>query len=186
MSETDMERETPATTAGNGAQESAQDIVDRVRAAFPDQVVGHKLFAGEPYISLRKEGLRDVCKLLKDDPGLDFDYPVEVTAVDYPGDAQRFEVIHVLFSIQHRRRVVLKSRVGEDDAAIDTVADLWRGAGFMERETYDMFGITFTGHPDLRRILMTDDFEGWPLRKDFPIEGRGWRENYDFIPQIGD
>lgn len=170
----------------SATEESAREIVDKVRAGLPDAVVTHKVFAGEPYISIRKEALRDVCRLLKDDPALAFDYPVEVTAVDYPGDAERFEVIHVLFSIEHRRRVVLKSRVAEGDPSIDTVADLWRGAGFMERETYDMFGIAFTGHPDLRRILMTDDFEGWPLRKDFPIEGRGWRENYDFIPQVGD
>ncbi len=162
------------------------DIITKVQAAFPDHVIGHKVFAGEPFISLKKSGLRDVAKLLKNDPELDFDYPVEVTAVDYPGDAERFEVVHVLWSIQHRRRVYLKTRTTEEDCAIPSVADLWKGADFMERETYDMYGIEFTGHPDLRRIMMTDDFDGWPLRKDFPIEGKGWRENYDFIPQLGD
>ena len=170
----------------SATEQSALTIVEKVKGAFPAHVTAHKVFAGEPYITVKKEGIRDVCRLLKDDPELDFDYPVEVTAVDYLGDAERFEVIHVLFSIQHRRRVVLKSRVAEDDCAIDTVADIWRGANFMERETYDMYGITFTGHPDLRRIMMTDDFDGWPLRKDFPVEGKGWRENYDFLPQIGD
>lgn len=161
-------------------------IVKKLKAAFPKMVVSHKIFAGEPYITVKKEGLLDICKLLKKDKELDFDYPVEVTAVDYPDDAERFEVIHVFWSVEHRHRVILKTRVTEDDPSIDSVVSLWKGANFMERETYDMFGITFTGHPDHRRILMTDDFEGWPLRKDFPIEGKGWRENYDFIPQIGD
>ena len=166
--------------------EASEELVARVREAFPDQVLGHKVFRDEPYISIRKEALRDICRWLKETPGMDFDYPVEVTAVDYMGDVERFEVIHVLWSVRRSRRVILKSRVAESDCAIDTVADIWRGAGFMERETYDMYGITFTGHPDLRRIMMTDDFDGWPLRKDFPVEGRGWRENYDFIPQLGD
>ncbi|MFQ5508153.1 MAG: NADH-quinone oxidoreductase subunit C [Leptospirillia bacterium] len=161
-------------------------VIDQVRAAFPDHVTAHKVFAGEPFISVSREGLREVCTFLKEDPGLDFDYPVDVTAVDYPDDAERFEVIHVLWSVQHRRRVVLKTRVSEADCEVDSVADIWRGMSFMERETYDMYGVRFAGHPDLRRIMMTDDFDGWPLRKDFPIEGKGWRENYDFIPQLGD
>jgi len=161
-------------------------IVAKVVATFPNHVTGHKVFAGEPYISVDRAGLLDVCQMLHDDPEMDFDYPVEVTAVDYMGEAQRFEVIHVFWSVQHRHRVILKTRVSEDSCSVASVVGIWRGADLMERETYDMYGITFTGHPDLRRILMTDDFEGWPLRKDFPIEGRGWRENYDFIPQIGD
>ncbi len=165
---------------------TSNEIVDKVLAAFPGRVRSHKMFAGEPYLSIDKDGLRDVCLLLRDDPDLAFDYPVEVTAVDYPDDAERFEVIHVLWSITHRRRVVVKSRVSEGDCTVASVADIWKGANFMERETYDMYGIVFEGHPDLRRIMMTDDFEGWPLRKDFPIEGHGWREQFDFIPQVGD
>jgi len=166
--------------------EGAMEIVDKLRESFPDHYMGHKVFRDEPYIGIRKDGLREICRWLKETPGLEFDYPVEVTAVDYMGDAERFEVIHVLWSMRHRRRVILKTRVSEADCAVGTVTDIWRGANFMERETYDMYGITFTGHPDLRRIMMTDDFEGWPLRKDFPVEGRGWRENYDFLPQVGD
>ncbi len=162
------------------------DIIDKVQAAFPDAVIGSKVFAGDPYISIKRDGLLDICRLLHDDPQLAFDYPVEVTAVDYMGEAERFEVIHVFWSIEHRRRVILKTRITEDECHIPSVCEFWKGANFMERETYDMYGIEFTGHPDLRRILMTDDFDGWPLRKDFPIEGKGWRENYDFIPQIGD
>jgi NADH-quinone oxidoreductase subunit C len=161
-------------------------IVAKVAEAFPDHVLGQKIFAGEPYISVSREKLHDICRFLHDDPEMDFDYPVEVTAVDYIGDAERFEVIHVFWSVQHRHRVILKTRITEESCSIDSVEDIWKGVSFMERETYDMYGITFTGHSDLRRIMMTDDFEGWPLRKDFPLEGRGWRENYDFIPQIGD
>lgn len=166
--------------------EGAMEIVAKLRESFPGTYAGHKVFRDEPYVSVRREGLHEVCRWLKETPGMEFDYPVEVTAVDYMGDVERFEVIHVLWSMRHRRRVILKTRVAEADPSVATVTDLWRGANFMERETYDMYGITFTGHPDLRRIMMTDDFEGWPLRKDFPIQGRGWRENYDFLPQVGD
>ncbi len=162
------------------------DVIDALREAFPDAIVGCRVFAGEPYVSVTRERLFDVCRMLHDDPRMAFDYPVEVTAVDYPDDDERFEVIHVFWSVEHRRRVILKTRIAEGSCHVPSVCEIWKGANFMERETYDMYGIEFTGHPDLRRILMTDDFEGWPLRKDFPIEGRGWRENYDFIPQIGD
>ncbi|MDH4228666.1 MAG: NADH-quinone oxidoreductase subunit C [Nitrospirota bacterium] len=162
------------------------EIINKVVAAFGQHVVAHKVFADEPYISIRKEALRDICRLLKDDPSMDFDYPCEVTAVDYMGEAERFEVIHVLWSVRQRRRVILKSRVAGDACEIDTVSDIWRGTSFMEREVFDLYGIRFNGHADLRRIMMTDDFEDWPLRKDFPIEGKGWRENYDFIPVVGD
>ncbi|MDH5526944.1 MAG: NADH-quinone oxidoreductase subunit C [Nitrospirota bacterium] len=168
------------------AQAIDNDIIAKVVAAFPQGVTAHKVFADEPYITVDKAVLRDVCRLLKDDPSMEFDYPVEVTAVDYLGETPRFEVIHVLWSMRHRRRVTLKTRVAEDDCEVDTVCDMWRGADFMEREVFDLYGIRFAGHPDLRRIMMTDDFEGYPLRKDYPIEGDGWRENYDFIPMIGD
>ena len=93
------------------------EIVDKLRERFPDHYMGHKVFRDEPYVGVRKDGLRDVCRWLKETPGMEFDYPVEVTAVDYLGDVERFEVIHVLWSMRHRRRVVLKSRVTEAAAA---------------------------------------------------------------------
>ncbi|MFO0731931.1 MAG: NADH-quinone oxidoreductase subunit C [Nitrospiraceae bacterium] len=102
-----------------------------------------------------------------------------------PDHPERFEVVYQLLSLPHRRRIRLKARVTEDAPAIASVTGIWKGAEFMEREVYDLMGITFTGHPDLRRILLPEDYEeGHPLRKDFPTEGRGWRSTFPFIPRL--
>ncbi len=122
-----------------------------------------------------------MCTLLKNDPSLDFDYPVHITSVDYPNEPERFEVVYEFYSIAKNHRVRLKARVPEDDCTIDSVTAFWPGANFLEREVYDMMGIRFNNHPDLKRILLPDDYdEGYPLRKNFPIQGRGWRDTFDF------
>jgi NADH-quinone oxidoreductase subunit C/D len=105
--------------------------------------------------------------------------------VDYPSDPERFEVVYQLLSLPHRRRIRVKARVTEEAPEIASVTGIWKGAEFMEREVYDLMGITFVGHPDLRRILLPEDYEeGHPLRKDFPTEGRGWRSSFPFIPRL--
>ena len=91
-------------------------------------------------------------------------------------------MIYEIYSIRHRQRLRLKTRVSESDSTVDSLSALWYGANFMEREVYDMMGIRFRGHPDLRRILLPDEFdEGFPLRKDFPVRGRGWRDTFEFL-----
>ena len=102
--------------------------------------------------------------------------------VDWPDDEERFEVVYEVYSIRKRHRIRIKTRVPEHDCLVDSMTDLWMGADFMEREVFDMMGIRFNHHPDLRRILMPDDYtEGYPLRKDFPVQGKGWRDTFDFL-----
>jgi NADH-quinone oxidoreductase subunit C len=115
---------------------------------------------------------------------MDFDYIVHVSSVDWPDDEERFEVVYEFYSIKKRHRIRLKTRVPEADCVVDSLTDLWKGADFMEREVYDMMGIRFRRHPDLRRILMPDDYtEGYPLRKDFPVRGKGWRDTFEFLDE---
>lgn len=114
---------------------------------------------------------KEVCQFLRDDPSMAFDMAVDLCGVDYPERTPRFEVVLHLYSVSKRQRLRLKSRVGDSEgegAEIDTVADVWVGTEWFERETFDLMGITFNGHPDLRRILMYPEFEGHPLRKDYP------------------
>jgi NADH-quinone oxidoreductase subunit C len=114
--------------------------------------------------------LVDALRALRDDGG--FEMLMDVTAVDYLGDTPRFEVVYHLYSIDHNERVRLKVRVEEAAAQIPSVVDVYPSANWMEREVFDMYGIDFVGHPDLRRILLYDEFEGHPLRKDYPKERR--------------
>ncbi len=109
---------------------------------------------------------------MRDDPALDFDFLMDVTAVDYLGSVPRFEVVYHLYSLARNHRLRLKARVPEEDPRIASVVPVWRGADWLERETYDMYGIRFEGHPDLRRIYLYEEFQGHPLRKDYPKEKR--------------
>ena len=110
----------------------------------------------------------EICRFLRDDATLAFDYLVDVTAVDYLGSTPRFELVYHLKSLTRGHRLRLKARVSEDDPRIDSVVPVWRGADWLERETWDLYGIRFDGHPDLRRIYLYEEFEGHPLRKDYP------------------
>ncbi len=112
------------------------------------------------------EQLIPVCQLLRDDPELRFDYPGSITAIDY---LDYFEVVYQLRSFTHHHDVNLKCRTEREVATLPSVVSIWPGADFQEREIYDLFGIVFTGHPNLKRILLWDEFEGYPLRKDFGI-----------------
>jgi NADH-quinone oxidoreductase subunit C len=115
--------------------------------------------------------LIDACRFLRDDPALKFAMLADLTAVDWlPTDREpRFQVVYHLLSLEHNRRLRLKIDVAEDDATAPSVTDIWPTANFFEREVYDLFGIRFAGHPDLRRILMPDDWLTYPLRKDVPL-----------------
>lgn len=116
---------------------------------------------------------REVCKFLRDDPQAQMDMFVDLCAVDYPDREPRFEVVLHLYSVSRRHRIRLKARVGDsegDGAELESITDLWPGANWFEREAFDLMGVTFKGHPDLRRILMYPEFEGHPLRKDYPAQ----------------
>ena len=116
--------------------------------------------------------LRVVLRHLRDAPDAAFDLCSDVTASDWPTRPQRFDVIYCLYSTRHRHRVRVKTRAAELDG-VPSATGLWPGANWLEREVYDMFGVNITGHPDRRRILMPDDWQGFPQRKDYPLEGPG-------------
>jgi NADH-quinone oxidoreductase subunit C len=163
---------------------SLQLLADRLQEHFTVGFVKAVEWRGDLAITVTRDKLHEVAQFLRDDPAMDFDYIVHVSSVDWPDDEERFEVVYEFYSIRKRHRIRLKTRVPEADCIVDSLTDLWKGADFMEREVYDMMGIRFRRHPDLRRILMPDDYtEGYPLRKDFPVRGKGWRDTFEFLDE---
>jgi len=127
---------------------------------------------GEPTIVVPREHIVAACAWLRTAPGLEFNFLADLCGFDRgPEEEPRFEVNYHLFSTTRHHRVRLKVVLGEDDAHVPTVTSVWRTANWHERETYDLFGVVFDGHPDLRRILLPDDWQGYALRKDFPLRG---------------
>ncbi|MEL6177868.1 MAG: NADH-quinone oxidoreductase subunit C [Myxococcota bacterium] len=116
---------------------------------------------------IEKEGVRDILEYLRDEEKMQYTMLRHLTCVDYMNRHPRFEVVYVLYSLANKSQLVIKAAVSEDDTTIDSVHDLFGCANWAEREVWDMYGITFKGHPDLRRILMYEEFEGYPLRKDY-------------------
>lgn len=160
-------------------------LLQRIQQTFSVGITGLTEWRGDPAVTVSRDKLHEVAEFLRSDPGMDFDYIVHVSSVDWPDDEERFEVVWEFYSIRKRHRIRLKTRVPESDCAVDSLTDLWKGADFMEREVFDMMGIRFLNHPDLRRILMPDDYtEGYPLRKDFPLRGKGWRDTFDFLDEV--
>jgi NADH-quinone oxidoreductase subunit C len=137
---------------------------------FPEAVWGIEEFRGETHITVDKGRLRAVMTFLKDNEETLYDLLVDIAGVDSGSGSPRFQVVYLLHSMKHNNRLEIKIGVAED-AVVDTVSDLWKAADWMEREVYDMFGIGFSRHPDMRRILLPDDFVGHPMRKDYPLKG---------------
>ncbi len=150
-------------------------IAKMIEEKFAGQVLAITSYAGQVAVALKKDMIREVCRYVHDEPMLKMDHLADVTAVDYskyPGDSgPRFEVVYNMISTEHRHRIRLKVRVPEEDPRVDTVSQVWHTANWHERETYDLMGIRFDGHPDLRRILLPEDWEGHPLRKEYPLKG---------------
>ena len=146
--------------------------VAALRARFGDAVVRHRVSCGDTIVWVARERAHEILAWLRDDPGQAFDYLTDVTAVEYRDAELPLEVVYQLRSLA--RRADLRVKIELDKAApleVDSVCDLWTGANWVEREVFDMFGVTFRGHPDLRRILMPEDYEGHPQRRDFPVGG---------------
>lgn len=143
--------------------------VIKLQEKFAAAILEVKEFRGEVTVTVSKQDIVAVCKFLKET--LQYNMLTDVTAVDYLGREPRFMVVYNLYSIPNKDRLRLKVPVSDIDCAVDTLTTLWNSANWLEREVYDLFGINFTGHPDLRRILMTDDWVGHPLRKDYPLQG---------------
>jgi len=143
----------------------------RLRGFDPQAVEENQMFRGELTLFIRPRSLLRLCEFLRDAPGVSFKFLADLTAVDrYPAEP-RFEVVYHLLSLESGQRLRLKVRVAGDPPSLDSVVPVWPAANAYEREVYDLFGIRFEGHPDLRRILMPEDWEGYPLRKDYPTEG---------------
>lgn len=122
-------------------------------------------------IYVERSSIRDVCDLLRQDADCPFNYLADITCVDWFPSEPRFEVIYHLLSISKKERVRLKVRLEGSSPALDSVTAVWPAANYFEREVFDLFGVRFAGHPYLRRLLMPEDWEGYPLRKDYPVEG---------------
>lgn len=145
--------------------------VARLQQWNPSVIEAVKFDREEMSITVERSALREACALLRDDPHCPFNYLADVTCVDWYPAEPRFEVIYHLLSIPQKERVRLKVRLAGDAPAVESVTSLWPSANFFEREVYDLFGVRFTGHPYLRRIQMPENWEGHPLRKDYPVEG---------------
>jgi NADH-quinone oxidoreductase subunit C len=145
--------------------------VARLLSWKPAAVEGAKFDRNELSIYVGRTSLREACTTLKNDSELNYDSVADITCVDWVPNDPRFEVIYHLFSTVTKKRVRLKVRLSGDDARVDSLTPIWPGANFFEREVFDLFGVRFQEHPNLKRILMPDNWEGHPLRKDYPVEG---------------
>jgi NADH-quinone oxidoreductase subunit C len=143
----------------------------RVLGWNPAAVEGAKYDRDELSIYIERGHIREVCALLRDEKDCPFNFLSDVTCVDWYPSEPRFEVIYQLLSIPKKERVRLKVRLDGSSPVVESVISVWPAANFFEREVYDLFGVRFTGHPYLRRIQMPEDWEGHPLRKDYPVEG---------------
>jgi NADH-quinone oxidoreductase subunit C len=146
--------------------------VAAVADALPGAVAHVSYWVGDWTIVTTPDRLVEVCRFLRDDPRTRLDFCSDLTASDWPPRAARFDVVYCLYSTAHRHRLRVKVRVG-DGEAVPSVTEVWPSADWLEREVYDMFGVNIVNHPDRRRILMPDDWQGHPQRKDYPLEGPG-------------
>jgi NADH-quinone oxidoreductase subunit C len=154
----------------------ASDLQDnaalkKLREKYPEAVEGARFFRDEVTIYIPAPFLLRVCQFLRDEPGLKFNFLSDVTALDLYPQEPRFEVVLHLLSLESAARLRLKVRIGGENPVCPSAFSIWPSANAFEREVFDLFGIKFDGHPDLRRIVLPDEWEGFPLRKDYPVEG---------------
>lgn len=153
------------------------DVADSISSRFGGAVTAKHGFRGEATVSLAPGALRDVCKFCRDD--LAFDLLLDISSIDNFENEPRFEVVYELYSLAKGLHLRLKTTADGDEPSVATVCDIWPGANWHEREVWDMMGIRFDGHPDLRRIIMWEGYPYHPLRKDFPLEGK-----YSDVPDV--
>lgn len=168
MEEKDIEKELPA--------QHYSLLVKKIRDRFGGAILETTLFRGEVTHVVAKDALVEICRFLKHEPDLQFKFLSDVLGVDCRKSLACFEVVYHLYSIPGKYRLRIKVRVRENEE-VPSVTPVWRTADFAERETFDMFGIVFDGHPNLKRIYMPLDWEGYPLRKDYPLTG--YKDEYN-------
>jgi len=157
-------------------------VVEKLRERFGADAVATSEFRDNRRVTVPADQVFAVLECLKNECG--FDMLAELTAADYlhyPGARDRYGVVYVLLSTATGQRLVVKTWVNDPDPRLPSATPLWKGANWLEREVYDMYGVVFDGHPDLRRILMPEEFTAHPLRKDYPLRGRGERHNFPVI-----
>ncbi|MCC6443940.1 MAG: NADH-quinone oxidoreductase subunit C [Armatimonadetes bacterium] len=157
----------------------ASPTVKKLTENFQEAVIETQEFRGQTTVLVERSRIVEICEFCRDDPDLQYNFLSDVCGADYLGRLPRFEVVYHLLSLTLNRRVRLKVRVPEEDVRVPSVTAVWPTANWHERECYDMFGIVFDGHPDLRRILMPEDWEGHPLRKDYPARAKEIRPPFD-------
>jgi len=158
---------------------NAEEIHSRLQARFGDALSALDASSFDPWIGVDAARIAEVAAVCKSDPDLDFKSLMSLSGVD---DGDNIKVVYHLHSLRHRHKIVLKVTVPKTEAVTFSVTGVWRGADWFERECYDLFGVRFEGHPDLRRIMLPDDWEGWPLRKEyvFPTEYGGVDNRRDY------
>ena len=147
-------------------------LIDSLKGRFGSELLAAESSHGEEVITVSRESAPAVLRALRDEPDFDFNFLIDLTAVDWLHRVPRFEVVYQLKSLAGKHRLRVKVPVPGEDAWVTSAVELWKAADWLERECYDMFGIDFKDHPDLRRILMYDSFVGHPLRKDYPVDRR--------------
>ena len=158
-----------------------QIAVKKLQEKFPASVLEVTTFRGEVTVTVSKGEIFEICKFLHSDPDLQFHLLTDLCGLDFFPQTPRFGVVYHLCSLKNNQRLRLKTRVGEMES-IPSVELIWKVANWYEREAYDLFGIRFENHPDLRRILLWDGYEGYPLRKDYPAEGPDFDK--PFVPEV--
>jgi len=150
----------------------AEGIINKLKEKFNDSIEKEELNVLQPYIIVKKESFKEIMEYLYKEEELAFDYLMCLSGVDWK---EHLEVVYHLYSFKHRHKIVIKVKLQKEEPKIASVSSIWKTANWHEREAYDLFGIIFENHPDLRRILLPEDWEGHPLRKDyiFPKEYRG-------------
>jgi NADH-quinone oxidoreductase subunit C len=159
------------------------DPIETVKTKFADQVLGTGTHAGQPWIDVKRDRIVDIVKMIRDEAG--FDMLTDLTAVDYlnQGMPERYAVVYQFYSVKDNVRARVKAWVPEADPVIDSVSSLYRSAPWAEREVWDLMGLKFKGHPDLKRLMLPENYEGHPLRKDYPLTGHGERMNFPrYVP----
>lgn len=156
-------------------------VLKKLKERFPASILEVKSFRDALTIYVSKKDIYEICKYLYSEPELKFIFLTDLCGVDLYPETPRFEVVYILCSFERKERIRLKIRVSESESVL-SVESIWKAANWLEREVYDLFGIRFDNHPDLRRILLWEDFEGHPLRKDYPVEGPDFDK--PFVPEV--
>lgn len=155
--------------------------VKRLKEKFPNSILEVTTFRGEVTVTVSKGEVFEICKFLHSDPDLQYHLLTDLCGLDFFPETPRFGVVYLLYSVKKNLRLRVKTKVGERES-VSSVESIWKVANWYEREAYDLFGINFENHPDLRRIMLWDGYEGHPLRKDFPVEGPDFDK--PFVPEV--